>query len=81
MNIGIDMIRKEHALYWLVKFDMRIVNKQTKSSNTMCNQIIDPFIGSTRKILISQSNYKEKDRNYFFTMSGQLTINKTSCSW
>lgn len=45
MNIGIDMIRKEHALYWLVKFDMRIVNKQTKSSNTMCNQLIDPFIG------------------------------------
>jgi len=30
MNIGIDMIRKEHALYRLVKFDMKIVNKQTK---------------------------------------------------
>jgi hypothetical protein len=30
MNIGIDMIRKEHTLYWLVKFDMKFVNKQTK---------------------------------------------------
>ena len=81
MNIGIDMIRKEHTLYWLVKFDMKTVNKQTKSSNTICNQLTDPFIGGKRKTSISQSNYKEKERNYFITMSGQLTINKTSCSW
>lgn len=45
MNIGIDMIRKEHALSWLVKFDMRFVDKHTKSSNTLDNQLIDPFTG------------------------------------
>ena len=41
INIGIDMIRRVHALYWQVRFDFRIVDNWTKSSKT----IPDPLIG------------------------------------